>query len=54
MLEAFAEAFIQTFGITRPTEAARRRAAWFILVLLLITLAGAGAVGYAFYAALHR
>ena len=54
LLEALASAFINTFGITQPTEGARRRAAWFILVMMAITLAIVCAVGYAFYAALHR
>lgn len=54
LLEALAAAFINTFGITQPSEAKRRQAAWFILVLLIGTLAGVSAVGYAFYVAMHR
>ncbi len=33
--------FINTFGITRPTDQARRRAAFFILGLLILVVAGA-------------
>jgi hypothetical protein len=34
LLEALANAFINTFGITQPTDKMRRRAAWFILGML--------------------
>lgn len=54
LIEAFAAAFINTFGITQPTEAQRRRAAWFIAGMMLLTIAIVAAVGYAFYAAMHR
>lgn len=53
-LEVLAAAFINTFGITQPTDEARRRAAWFILGLLLLMAAVVICVGYAFYAAMHR
>ena len=36
LLEALASAFINTFGITQPTEATRRKAVWLILVLLIV------------------
>lgn len=36
-----ADTFINTFGITQPTEKARKQAAFFILTLLVLTLAGA-------------
>lgn len=54
LLEAFASAFINTFGITQPTDAGRRRAAWFILGMLILTVLLVIAVGYAFYVAMHR
>ena len=54
LLEALASAFINTFGITQPTEANKRTAAWFILIVMLLTLCIVSAIGYAFYAALHR
>lgn len=54
LLEAFAAAFINTFGITQPTDAQRRRAAWFILGMVLLTICVVAGVGYAFYAAMHR
>ena len=54
LLEAFAAAFINTFGITQPTDAQRRRAAWFIAVLMVLTIAIVAVIGYAFYTAMHR
>lgn len=54
LLEALASAFINTFGITQPTEATRRRAAWFILVMMVLTLCLVCGIGYAFYMALHH
>ncbi len=36
-IEALADAFIATFGITQPTQATRRKASYFILGLLLLT-----------------
>ena len=54
LLEALAAAFINTFGITRPSDKQRRRAAWFILAMMIGTLLVVSAVGYAFYVAMHR
>jgi hypothetical protein len=45
LLEAIASAFINTFGITQPTDEKRRRAAWFILGLLALLLAVVVAAG---------
>ncbi len=53
LLEALASAFINTFGITQPTQAARRRAAWFILALLIGMVAVVTLIGIAFYRVLH-
>jgi hypothetical protein len=53
LLEAFATAFINTFGITQPTDAQRRRAAWFIAGMLVLTMVAVAAVGLAFYRAMH-
>jgi uncharacterized membrane protein len=39
-----ANAFINTFGITQPSERAANRAAWFIAVLLLLVLGTVGVV----------
>lgn len=36
-----ADTFINTFGITRPTEKTRKQAAFFILTLMLLTIGGA-------------
>ena len=54
LLEAFATAFINTFGITQPTDAQRRRAAWFIALLLALTIVIVAGIGYAFYMTMHR
>ena len=54
LLEILAAAFINTFGITQPTEATRRRAAWFIFGMLVLTVVLVAAVGYAFYYSMHR
>jgi hypothetical protein len=45
LLEALAGIFINTFGITQPTDRTRRMAAWFILgmlvaVAMVLTLGG--------------
>ena len=45
LLYFLADAFINTFGITRPTQEARRRAAFFILALILLAIATAAAAG---------
>ena len=47
MIEALAAAFINTFGITQPTDKTRRQAAWFIigmLVLVVVFLIALGSV----------
>lgn len=38
VLETLATAFINTFGITQPTEKTRRQAAWFIFGLMMLVL----------------
>jgi hypothetical protein len=45
LLDALAMAFINTFGITQPTEKTRRQAAWFIFALMILTLAAILALG---------
>ena len=39
-----ADTFINTFGITQPTEKARKQAAFFILTLIILTIGVATAV----------
>jgi hypothetical protein len=39
LFEALANAFINTFGITQPTDQMRRRAAWFIVGMLTLVFA---------------
>jgi hypothetical protein len=45
LLEALASAFINTFGITQPTDKTRRRVAWFILGMLALVAAGLVLIG---------
>jgi len=54
LLEALANVFINTFGITQPSDKMRRQAAWFILGLLVVALSAVAAVGFALYQLLHR
>jgi hypothetical protein len=49
ILEALASIFINTFGITQPTAETRRKAAWFILALLVGTLAVVVLIGTVLY-----
>ncbi len=49
LLEAFANLFLDTFGITPPTEQARRQAAWFILGLLVTALVALIVIGTVLY-----
>ena len=41
LLYFLADTFINTFGITQPTETARKKAAFFILALMVLTLCAA-------------
>ena len=43
LLYYFVDLFIDVFGITQPTEAGRKRAAFFILGLLILALGLAAA-----------
>jgi hypothetical protein len=45
LLEALASAFINTFGITQPTEKTRRKMAWFIFGMLVLVIAGLCVLG---------
>jgi hypothetical protein len=45
LLDALAMAFINTFGITQPTEKTLRQAAWFIFALMVLTVAAVVALG---------
>ncbi len=45
LLEALASVFINTFGITQPTEKTRRRVAWFILGMLALVALALAAIG---------
>jgi hypothetical protein len=54
LLEGLASLFINTFGITQPTDETRRKTAWFILVLLIGTLILVAAVGTVLYSLLRH
>jgi len=45
LLEALASAFFRTFGITQPSVETQRRAAWFLLGLLVLVVLAVGSVG---------
>jgi len=49
-----ANAFINTFGITQPSERAANRAAWFIAILLAIVLVTVAIVGVAVFHGIYR
>ncbi len=53
LLEALAGAFINTFGITQPTEQARRRASLFILGILLLVVCGLVVAGVVIFRLMH-
>ncbi len=46
-MEALASVFINTFGITQPTEKTRRQAAWFILGMVVMVGVALVALGAA-------
>lgn len=54
LLDTLASAFINTFGITQPSEAARRRASWFIAGMLLLVLLGVCTAGVLLYDIVRR
>lgn len=53
LLYFLADAFINTFGITRPTEKARKQAAFFILGLIMIAIALAAIAGILVRSTMH-
>jgi len=46
LLYFLADTFIDTFGITHPTDKTRKQAAFFILGLLILSLAIVATIGY--------
>ena len=54
LLDRLASIFINVFGITQPSEKTRRRASWFIAVMLVLALAVVVLLGVVFYQAMHR
>lgn len=53
LLFFLADAFVNTFGITKPTERARKQAAFFILVLMVVALAVATLAGFLVHSAMQ-
>jgi hypothetical protein len=53
ILERLADVFVNTFGITQPSPETRRKASWFILALLIGTLAVVALAGTLIYRLLH-
>jgi hypothetical protein len=49
-----ANAFINTFGITQPSERAANRAAWFIAIMLAIVLATVAIVGVVIFRGIYH
>jgi hypothetical protein len=49
LIEVLALTFINTFGITQPDDRTRRRAAWFILGMLMLVLLGLCVAGIALF-----
>lgn len=54
LLEGLASVFIDFFGITRPTEKARRRASWFIFGMMVLALLLVFGVGGLFWRVLKH
>jgi ABC-type amino acid transport system permease subunit len=46
LLQFISNAFINTMGITKPSPRTERRAAWFIVTLLVAVLVGVATVAY--------
>ena len=53
LLFFLADAFVNTFGITKPTERARKQAAYFILVLMVVALGVATVAGFLVHSAMQ-
>ena len=49
LFEGLADIFINVFGITQPTDAMRRKTAWFILGMMALVIAGLFAIGILLY-----
>ena len=43
-IQLIANAFIKTMGITQPSPQAANRAAWFIVILLVLVIAGVATI----------
>lgn len=54
LIDSIATLFINTFGITVPSERARHRASWFIFAMLLGCLALVAFLAFLLFGQLHR
>jgi len=48
-LDSMATTFFRVFGITQPTEKARRQASWFLLLVLVAVAVGLIGAGWLLY-----
>jgi hypothetical protein len=53
LLEAFASAFFNIFGITQPPESARARATWFLCGMLVLVALAVATGGWLVYHLMH-
>lgn len=53
LFETLAMAFFNIFGITQPSDKARRRATWFLFGMLLLVVLVIALAGYALYHLIH-
>jgi hypothetical protein len=53
LLYFLADAFVNTFGITRPTDKGRKQAAFFILGLIVFAVALAATAGVLVHSVMH-
>jgi uncharacterized membrane protein len=53
LLETLASAFFNIFGITQPSDAARRRATWFLIAMLMLVALAVATGGWLLYHLMH-
>lgn len=53
LLEKLADIFFDTFGITKPADQARSRAAWFLFTMMVLVLGVLVGVSILLYHLLH-
>ena len=53
LLESLASAFFNIFGITQPSDGARRRATWFLIGMLVLVALAVATGGWTLYHLMH-